>query len=187
MLTLPLYASVKIFNRQIFFNCFYLSIIENHALSASWSFFASQTAFLLSGYGCVGTWNIDLNNKIKVILKTKAKHWNDIIDQNPQKFRKQLFLLISQKKFARETRFFVFPLLLFCTTTTLFCTAFLPMVLPARFARESSAIIGETSSPLLLLVWVARTKLNSKQIWNVFHHCRRFLGIVLGKETNNTT
>ena len=34
-----------------------------------------------------------------------------------------LFLLISKKKFARAARFFVFPLLLFCTTTTLFCTA----------------------------------------------------------------
>ena len=48
-----------------------------------------------------------------------------------------LFLLISKKKFARAARFFVFPLLLFCTTTTLFCTAFLPMVLRcARRARE---------------------------------------------------
>ena len=35
-----------------------------------------------------------------------------------------LFLLISKKKkFARAARFFVFPLLWFCTTTTLFCTA----------------------------------------------------------------
>ena len=35
-----------------------------------------------------------------------------------------LFRLISKKqiKFARAARFFVFPLPLFCTTTTLFCT-----------------------------------------------------------------
>ena len=33
-----------------------------------------------------------------------------------------LFLLISKNKFARAARFFVFPLSLFCTTTTLFCT-----------------------------------------------------------------
>ena len=29
----------------------------------------------------IQTWNIDLNKKMKVILKTKAKHWNNIIDQ----------------------------------------------------------------------------------------------------------
>ena len=32
------------------------------------------------------------------------------------------FLLLAGNKFAREARFFVFPLPLFCTTTTLFCT-----------------------------------------------------------------
>ena len=33
-----------------------------------------------------------------------------------------LFLLISKKKFARAVCFSVFPLPLFCTTATLFCT-----------------------------------------------------------------
>ena len=33
-----------------------------------------------------------------------------------------LFHLISKNKFARAARLFVFPLPLFCTTTTLFCT-----------------------------------------------------------------
>ena len=68
----------------MFSNYFYLSIIENHPLSASSSFFASKTAFLLCRFTWyAGTWNIDLNNKVKVILKTKAKHWNNIIDQKP--------------------------------------------------------------------------------------------------------
>ena len=33
-----------------------------------------------------------------------------------------LLILIAKNKFARAARFFVFPLPLFCTTTTLFCT-----------------------------------------------------------------
>ena len=39
------------------------------------------------------------------------------------KMASRLIDLISKKnKFARAARFFVFPLPLFCTTTTLFCT-----------------------------------------------------------------
>ena len=42
--------------------------------------------------------------------------------------------------------------------------------------NPSGSIVWETSSPLLLLVWKARTKLNSKKNWKVFHHCHPFLG-----------
>ena len=34
----------------------------------------------------------------------------------------QFFFYLATNKFARAARFFVFPLPLFCTTTTLFCT-----------------------------------------------------------------
>ena len=48
----------------------------------------------------------------------------DLISKKTNCTCSTLFLLISKKqiKFARAARFFVFPLPLFCTTTTLFCT-----------------------------------------------------------------
>ena len=53
-------------------------------------------------------------------------------------------------------------------------------------ANHSGSIICETSSPLLLLVWVARTKrLNSKKSLESFLSLPSILGY-LGKETKNT-
>ena len=45
----------------------------------------------------------------------------DLISKKTNCTCSKLFL-ITKNKFARATRFFVFPLPLFCTTTTLFCT-----------------------------------------------------------------
>ena len=47
----------------------------------------------------------------------------DVISKKTNCTCSTLFLLISKKKFTRAARSFVFPLLSFCTTTTLFCTA----------------------------------------------------------------
>ena len=49
----------------------------------------------------------------------------DLISKKKKKKKKlhvqHSFPLISKKNFARAAPFFVFPLPLFCTTTTLFC------------------------------------------------------------------
>ena len=48
----------------------------------------------------------------------------DLISKKKNKLHVQhtFLLLLAGNIFAREARFFVFPLPLFCTTTTLFCT-----------------------------------------------------------------
>ena len=51
--------------------------------------------------------------------------------------------------------------------------------------NHSGSIICETSSPLLLLVWVARTKLNSKKSLASLLSLPSFFGC-LGKGTKNT-
>ena len=82
----------------MFSNYFYLSIIENDPLSASWSFFASKTAFLLCRFTWyAGTWNIDLNNKVKVILKTTEPNTETI-------------LLIKNRKNSENNSPFISPL-----------------------------------------------------------------------------
>ena len=59
-------------------------------------------------------------------------------------------------------------------------------VFTADFSTNHSGSIScETSSPLLLLVWVARTKLNSKKSLESFSSLPSILGY-LGKETKNT-
>ena len=46
----------------------------------------------------------------------------DLISKKTNCTCSTLFLLLAKSKFARAARFFVFPLPLFCTTSTLFCT-----------------------------------------------------------------
>ena len=46
----------------------------------------------------------------------------DLISKKTKCTCSTLFLKLAKSKFAPAARFFVFPLQLFCTTTTLFCT-----------------------------------------------------------------
>ena len=47
----------------------------------------------------------------------------DAINKKKKQIARAAHFFFSKKKFARAARFSVFPLLSFCTTTTLFCTA----------------------------------------------------------------
>ena len=51
-----------------------------------------------------------------------ASRLTDLISKKQIARAAHFFLLLAKNKFARAARFFVFPLPLFCTTTTLFCT-----------------------------------------------------------------
>ena len=59
------------------------------------------------------------------------------------------------------------------------------LVYDRLFTNHPGSIICETSSPLLLLLWVARTKLNSKKSLESFLSLPPIFGY-LGKGTKNT-
>ena len=68
----------------------------------------------------------------------------DLISKKTNCTCSKLFL-ITKNKFARATRFFVFPLPLFCTTTTLFCTT-----------KTSNIIFMEKLSYVLTQYFISR-------------------------------
>ena len=86
-----------------------------------------------------------------------------------------LFLLISKKKIASAARFFVFPLPLFCTTTTLFCTTKTSNFLVTRYFYGGIVICAYPISCFLcscslLFFTAAHPHLAGRQHFSFSHH-----------------
>ena len=91
---------------------------------------------------------------IDAISKKTKLHVQHTFSSNQQK-----------KKFARAARFFVFPLPLFCTTTTLFCKT----KAACKRAQQLSTLLRQQCQELLRACWqwCAKGCNNSQQVWDL--------------------
>ena len=100
----------------------------------------------------------------------------DLISKKPNCMCSTLFLLVAKSKFARAAHFFVFPLPLSCTTTTLFCTTKTSNFLVTPYFYGGSVvcvypIFCFLCSCLLLFFTAAHFHLAGRQYFS-FSHCR---------------
>ena len=104
----------------------------------------------------------------------------DLISKKQIARTAHFFFYISENKFACAARFFVFPLPLFCTTTTLFCTTKMSNLLITHYFYGGIVvcvypIFCFLFSCSLLLSTAAHFHLACRQHFSFSHRCHLFL------------